>query len=302
MTVNSPRIVALGCSGPVATPVLRGFLNEGVTLRILARSPESVARRYPKAEVIAGSMSDPVCVARALADVDAAFLMTPMGMRNDPSGEIAVAKQVLEGAKAAGLRHLIYTSVLNAEQPSPVGILQAKYQIERLIKNAGVPYTILRCGSYMEDVFDSRLKLLQKGRFLFPIDRHQPFSYTSQADIPRFVVTELLQPGRVLNRPIDVVGTQSYSIVEIERQLSEAAGFTIKTTPRFPVFYLFYALLPYFRATGHRFSSVIPLMQHFDRHGYFSVSGEMQREFPDFRMTPLPEHLRSLFEVSAVST
>ena len=301
MTVNSFRIVALGCSGPVAAPVLNGFLGEGVSLRILARLPEPVARRYPEAEVIAGSMSDPVCVARVLADADAAFLMTPMGLRNDPSGEIAIAKQVLEGAKAAGLKHLIYTSVLNADQPSPVGILQAKYEIERLIKNSGVPYTILRCGSYMEDVFDPRLKLLQKGRFLFPIDRHQTFSYTSQADIPRFVVTELLQSGRVLNRPIDFVGPPSYSIVEIEQQLSEAAGFAIKTTPKFPVFYLFYALLPYFRATGHRLSSVIPLMQHFDRNGYFSASGDMQRDFPDFSMTSLPDHLRRLFEAPGLS-
>ena len=95
MTVNSTCIVALGCSGPVATPVLRGFLDEGVTLRVLARAPEPVARRYPEAEVVAGSMSDPVCVSRALADADAAFLMTPMGMRNDPTGEIAIAKQVL---------------------------------------------------------------------------------------------------------------------------------------------------------------------------------------------------------------
>jgi uncharacterized protein YbjT (DUF2867 family) len=296
--VSRPRakLVALGCSGPVAAPVINGFIEGGLSLRILARCPEPVARRYPGAEVAAGSMSDPVSVSQVLADADAAFLMTPMGMRNDPSGEIAIAKQVLEGAKAAGLGHLIYTSVLHADQPSPVGILQAKYEIERLIKNAGIPYTILRCGSYMEDVFDPRLKLLQKGRFLFPIDKHQTFSYTSQADIPRFVVTELLQPGGILNRAIDFVAIQSYPIVEIEKQLAEAAGFAIKTTPKFPVFYLFYALLPYFRMTKHRFSSVIPLMQHFDRNGYFSVSGDMQSEFPDFRMTSLPDHLRRLFE------
>jgi uncharacterized protein YbjT (DUF2867 family) len=240
-------------------------------------------------------MSDPVTVSQVLADTDAALLMTPMGTCNDPSREIAIATKVLKGAKAAGLRHLIYTSVLHAEQPSSVGILQAKCEIEQLIKSSGIPYTILRCGSYMEDVFDPRLSLLRRGIFLFPIDRHRVLSYTSQADIPRFSVTELLQPGRVLNRPIDFVETQAYSIVEVEKQLCEAAGFVIRTTPRFPVFYVFYALLPYFRMTRHRLSSVIPLMQHFYRSGDCSDYDDVRREFPAFRMTPLPEHLTRLF-------
>ncbi len=47
MTAISTCIVALGCSGPVVTPVLRGFLTEGVTLRILARSPEPRRPRCP---------------------------------------------------------------------------------------------------------------------------------------------------------------------------------------------------------------------------------------------------------------
>ena len=87
----------------------------------------------------------------------------------------------------------------------------------------------------------------------------------------------------------------------VETPSAQAAGFAIKTTPKFPVFYLFYALLPYFRATGHRLSSVIPLMQHFDRNGYFSASGDMQRDFPDFSMTSLPDHLRRLFEAPGLS-
>ena len=289
------RLVALGCSGPVAAPIINGFVRAGLSLRILARCPEPVARRYPEAEVVAGSMSDPDSVARALAGADAAFLMTPMGMRNDPVGEVEVARRALEGAKASGLRHLVYTSVLNADEPSPVGILHAKYEIERLIKNSGIPFTILRCGSYMEDVFDPRISLLRKGIFLFPVDKSQKFSYTSQADIPRFLAGRLLDSAAGVGEVIDFVDPVPYSLFEVERLLSETSGLSIRTTPKFPVFYMFLALLPCFRTVKHRFSSVIPLMQHFDRNGYFSVSGEMQGMFPDFRMTSLHVHLLTLF-------
>jgi len=275
-------------------PVVRGFLAEGGKVRILARAPESVAQRYSQAEVVAGSMSDATCVARVLADADAAFLMTPMGLRNDPSSEIAIAGQLIAGAKKAGLNHLIYTSVLTADDPSDVGILHAKYEIEAHIRAAEIPHTILRCGSYMEDVFDPRIRLLESGRFLFPIDPERRFSYTSQADIPKFVMRYLVGADRALNRAIDFVGPDVHSVIEVEALLSDAFGHSIKATPRLPYFYVFRALLPFFNARAHRFSSVIPLMQHFDRNGYSSRSGDMQSQFPGFRMTTLSEHLRNL--------
>jgi uncharacterized protein YbjT (DUF2867 family) len=299
MSPKDPLVVALGCSGPIAKPVIQGLLDEGVRVRILARSPTSVRARFAGAEVVQGSMSDRSAVSQVLSGADAAFLMTPMGMCNDPSSEVEIAKQTIAGATDAGLKHLVYTSVLHADQPSGVGILQAKYIIEGLIREAGLPHSILRCGSYMEDVFDPRLPLLNRGRFLFPIDPQQRFSYTSQSDIPRFIARELLHRGITLNRPIDFVSPRHHTIHEVEQLLSAAAGFPVRCTPKMPVFYLFYALLPYFRLRRHRFSSVIPLMQHFDSHGYWSDSSELETGFPQFAMTSLGDHLARLFQVSS---
>lgn len=146
----------------------------------------------------------------------------------------------------------------------------------------------------MEDFFDPWISLLRKGSFLFPVDKSQKFSCTSQADTPRFVASRLPGFGVAVGDVIDFVDPVPYSLFEVERLLAEAYGLVIRATPKFPVFHIIRALLPHFRTVKHRFSSVIPLLKHFDRNGYFSVSGDMQGMFPEFRMMSLYEHLRTL--------
>lgn len=288
-------VAALGCSGPVAEIFVTGFLKLGIELRVLARNPQRVTARHPEATVVEGSMAEPADVARATDGVDAALLITPMGMRNRPEPEIDVARAVIEGAKTSGLRHLVYTSVLGADQRRGVGILDAKHEIERMIEASGVPYSILRCGTYMEDIFDSRREQLDRGTFFLPIDKDRRFSYTSQSDVPRFVVHELLRPSRILRRSIDFVEPGRYSVRDVERALSDASGVAIQAPPRFPVFHAFSALAPLIHLRGGRLSSVVPLVRYFDRHGYTDTHERVQELCPDFRMTTLEEHLRRLW-------
>ncbi len=295
MSKGDPTIAALGCTGPVSRTFVTGFLELGAQLRILARDPAAVAARFPEADIVEGSMAQPDDVARVIAGVDAAFLMTPMGMCDDPAPEVKVAEAVIAGAQSGELKHLIYPSVLGADRLRGVGILDAKYEIEKRITASGVPHTILRCGSYMEDVFDPRLALLNRGIFLFPINKERRFRYTSQRDVPRFVVEMLRNGSQPLNRAVNFVEPTTYSVCDVEENLSNASGRGIRAPSKFPTYYLFWALLPYFNLTRHRFSSILPLMRHFDRCGYTDTGEEVGSLFPGFRMTTLEEHFRALW-------
>ena len=157
-----------------------------------------------------------------------------------------------------------------ADYPIEQILKGAKHAIEQLIAESAIPYSILRWGTYMEDLFDPRLDLLKKGKFLFPLNKSRRFTFTSQQDVPRFIVRELLAKERVLNRDIDLVAPGTYSIAEIELLLSEVAGFQIRAPSRFPTFHLFRVLTPLFRLLKDRMSSVIPLLVHFDVHRYLS--------------------------------
>lgn len=191
--MNEPTktIAAIGCSGRVAEIFVRGLLAEGVRVRLLARDAETLAHRYPEATIVAGSMMNPNDVACAVDGADAAFFLTPIAQRNDPATESNAANAVISGARTAKLEHLIYTSAPGAGRNSGVGLLDAKYEVELRLASSGIGYSVLRCGSYMEDVFDPRLDLLARGRFLLPINKSRRINYVSQKDVAPFIVHEL---------------------------------------------------------------------------------------------------------------
>ncbi|CAB9503418.1 NmrA-like family [Seminavis robusta] len=302
-------IAAIGCSGPVASVYIQGFLahqTEDVRIRLLTRRP----KEFPEGvELVLGSMMNPDDVASAMEGVDAAFVLTPMSTCNQTQPEVDAAKAVIAGAQKAQLKHLIYTSVLGADHPRPrVGILNAKYEIETLLRHSNLSCSILRCGTYMQDAIDPRIELLNKGIYLFPIRKDARICYTCQKDVSRFVLQELLIPHKILSKPLNFTRAQSYSVAQVEDCLSAASGHTIRAVPKFPAFYLFQAALPIYNWQHHRFSSVIPLLVHFDQHGYTcdddddddpdtttTTASLVEETFPHFSMTTLEEHLASLW-------
>jgi len=290
------RLAAIGCSGKITEIFVDGFLGQGVKLRLLARDAERVARRHPAAEVVKGSMLNPRDVVPVLEGVDAAFVTTPMGLRNDKTLEVEAGRAVIEAARIAKLKHLIYVSVLGVDAPNGLSLFDAKYEVEGLLKQSGVPWTAIRCGTYMEDVFDHNLAKLKQGQFLFPVIKDRRFHYTCQADLPRFVVQELLQKNRVLNRAFNFITPGSFSIFEVEKLLTQALGKPVKASGKFPLYYMLRLMQPYFYLRNHRFSTIIPLLGWFNKYGYPAPGQSVQDLFPQFHMTTLAEHFQKILK------
>lgn len=294
MTKKELTLAALGCTGQVTEIFVDGFLEQGIKVRLLARNPGAVSSRYPGAEVISGNMMSARDTARVMEGVDAAFLVTPMGICNDQSTEPQAVTAAIEGARAVQLKSLIHVSSIGIDRPTGVPLLDAKYEAERILAGGGVPWTSIRCGSYMEDVIDTRLSFIRRGYFPFPVSTDRRFTYTSQVDVPRFVVQELLQTGRVLNSSFNFVAPGTFTPLGLAKIMTQASGRKVRASGKFPLYYIFMFLKPYFHWRQHRFSTILPLIHYFDRHGYTAPGHTVADLFPDFRMTTLEEHIRRI--------
>lgn len=73
----------IGCSGYIGAPYISEFIKLGVNAKVLARRSEAVSSKYTEAQVIEGSMLNKNDVMKATQDSDAAFLITPIGPRNN---------------------------------------------------------------------------------------------------------------------------------------------------------------------------------------------------------------------------
>ncbi|HOE17070.1 MAG TPA: NAD(P)H-binding protein [Syntrophorhabdaceae bacterium] len=291
-------LAALGCTGHVTENFVDGFLGQGIKVRLLARNPQVVAARYPAAEVITGNMMHAADVARVMQGADAALLVTPMGVRGDTSVEPRAVVAAVEGVRATKLPHLILVSSIGIDQPVGLPLLDAKHAAERILATGGIAWTSMRCGSYMEDVINPQLSAIRRGIFPFPVSQDRRFTYTCQADLPRFVVQELLRPRRVLNRAFNFVAPGTYTPSDLARLMTQTSGRKVRASGKFPLLYLLTLLMPYFNWRGHRFSTIVPLLHYFDQHGYTAPGDTVGELFPKFRMTTLEEHIRGLFAAS----
>ena len=63
---------------------------------------------------------------------------------------MAQHKAAIDGARHAGVKLLVYTSMLHADR-SPLALAEEHRQTELLLRASGIPYAILRNGWYTEN-------------------------------------------------------------------------------------------------------------------------------------------------------
>ncbi len=96
-----------------------------------------------------GDLYHPQTLTEALSGADVLFLVSFPSMGEE---RFALHRNGIDAAKAAGIRHIIYTSLSfcgGAEDSTSVAqVAQAHLKTEAYLKESGLTYTIIRYGSY----------------------------------------------------------------------------------------------------------------------------------------------------------
>lgn len=294
MTQNTLTI--LGGTGHIARPFVEQFLAEHVPVRLLARDQAAIQARYPQAEVLPGSMFDPAAVRRALDGAGAVFLVTPIGPCNQVDIEVEAAQVAIAAAKETGGPHLIFNSTIRVDQPTHIPLLDVKKRIEFLLAESGLPWTSLRCGTFMEDVLDRRLNLLRRGLFFFPVPSDQKFTFTSQRDVAR-VAAHLLPGKKALNTPLDVVEPQIRTPRQVANLVSKLLKHRVIASGHWPWQLLLRLASPMLRRRDPKLLTIVPLVGYLGQYGYCGDMAQLRQILPDFTPTSLEDHLRQLLQV-----
>jgi NADH dehydrogenase len=96
----------------------------------------------------AGRINSPTSLREQLTGIDFVFHLAGSESRGRARllrhVDVEGTARLLEEARHAGVKHLVYPSRIGAEANSVHALLRAKGEIERLVRNSGIPYTILR--------------------------------------------------------------------------------------------------------------------------------------------------------------
>jgi len=134
------KIVVIGGSGRIGSRLVQKLRAKGH--EVTAASPNSGVNT-----ITGEGLAEALKGAEVVVDV-----------ANSPSFEEQAAttffetsgRNLLAAEKAAGVKHHVALSVVGTERPLGIGYFRAKQAQERLIKESGIPYTILHSTQFFE--------------------------------------------------------------------------------------------------------------------------------------------------------
>jgi uncharacterized protein YbjT (DUF2867 family) len=187
-------IAVVGATGAQGGGMARAILADpkgGFAARALTRKTDSdKAKALAKqgAEVVAADLDDVESLKRAFAGAYGAFCMTNYWELFSPEKELAQARNMAQAAKAAGVRHVIWSTLEDTRKWVPLSdnrmpTLMGKYKVphfdakgeaDEVFKQAGVPTTWLLTSFYWDNFiyFGSGPKKGPDGKLAltFPMD------------------------------------------------------------------------------------------------------------------------------------
>jgi NAD(P)H dehydrogenase (quinone) len=144
---------------------------------------------------------------------------------NELGKRAAQHRNVIEAAGKAGVKRVVYTSLLHADT-SAIKVLADEHLItEADLKASGLEYTILRNGWYTENYTGSVLGAVAGGAFLGAAGAAR-ISSAPRADYAEAAAVVASTEGHV-GKVYELAGDESYTLSDLAAEISRQTGKTI---------------------------------------------------------------------------
>lgn len=130
-------------------------------------------------------------------------------------------RNVINAAKAAGVKFIAYTSLLHADK-SPLGLADEHIETEKMLADSGIVYTLLRNGWYSENYLASTPAALEHGVFIGAAGDGKIASATraDYAAAAARVISEAGHEGKVY----ELAGDSAWTLTQLAAELTKQSG------------------------------------------------------------------------------
>lgn len=224
-------LAVTGATGQLGSRVAARLAGMGAEQRLIVRDP-SRAPDLPGAEIRqASSYGDAEGMRRALAGVETLFLVSArdrfginhLSAKNHvtppPYDRLQQHLTAVDAAAAAGVKRIVYLSVLNARPDATFILAKDHYYTEEHIRALGVPFTFLRVCLYTDNVPQS----VSAGDVIRAPAGEGRAAWVARddiADAAAAVLTKAGQDGKIY----DVTGPEALTMAETAERLSLVLG------------------------------------------------------------------------------
>lgn len=213
-------ILVTGAGGKTGKAIVKRLAAGREPVRALAfhseQTPELTG--LGASEVVIGDMRDRGFMHAVFAGVRAVYHICP----NVNPDEVVMAENALAGARAAGVEHFVYHSVLHPQvEAMPHHWL--KMRVEERLFAAGVPFTILQPAPYMQNVLAYWEAIVNQGEYALPYSPAAPLSMVDLDNVAAAAARVLTEPGHA-GATYELAGPQALSAYEVAQILGRVLG------------------------------------------------------------------------------
>ncbi len=217
-------IAITGATGQLGHHVIEQLLKTVPASQIVAivRNPAKAgALSQQGIDVRQADYADQAAFTSALQGVEKLLLIS-----SSEVGQRAPQHQnVINAAKAAGVKFIAYTSLLHADT-SPLGLHVEHVATEKALAESGIPFTLLRNGWYTENYLASAPPALEHGVFIGSAGDGKIASAT-RADYAAAAAKVIAEEGHA-GKVYELAGDNAWTLSELAAELSKQSGKSVK--------------------------------------------------------------------------
>lgn len=214
-------ILITGATGTVGQETVLALMGaDNITVRAGVHSiiKGDKFKEAANTEVVQMDFKDPNSLQAALTGVERLFLITPF-----VEDQVAMAKMLVDYAVKTGVKHIVRLSASGADAKPGIQLGRWHREIEEYVENSGIPFTILRPASFMQNFVNySAESICNVDKIYLPLGSGK-VAYIDVRDIAAVAKVVLTESGHE-NKIYELTGPEAITVNDVAHALTQATN------------------------------------------------------------------------------
>lgn len=222
------KILVIGGTGLLGFPVARQLKQDGFNVDILTTNPKKAEAKYGSQYVYRkGDVRDGDLLMEIFKEYQGIHINLNSGSYKELHDiELIGCRNITQAAKHNAMKKMTMISGLGVSQANAhIPFIKSKLEMERMIKDTGIPYTIFNCTHFMESI----PLYIRNGKAMIMGNQSARIHWLSAEDYASMVSKAYLV-GESDFHNYSLVGPEAYTMREVFEKYVERIDPTIKMT------------------------------------------------------------------------